>query len=329
MSEDKISGIVRYLKSKISTVPDIGIVCGSGLGGLADTLTDAITIKYSEMKSLGFPQPTVAGHKGELVFGVLHGKRVVCMKGRFHYYEGNDPATVGLPIRVMAALGIRILLVTNASGGVNPSYNVGDCMIIKDHICFLGLAGIHPLVGTNDARFGPRFPPVGSSVFDKRLQQVLLKTGVEINFTHPLHIGVYGAVSGPSYETPHEIQLIRTVGGDAVGMSTAFEVLTAAHASLPVLGLACITNRCLGPNDNWEAPSHQEVLGAISNCQDDVKELVSSFVKNVDLTDYPRTKAYDYFTKYLESTKDQGIAKLAVVAGVAAMCAMFLFRGRK
>lgn len=326
MSEDKIASIVRYLRGRVSWAPDIGIVCGSGLGGLAATLTDATTIKYSDIK--GFPQPTVAGHAGELVFGLLNGKRVVCMKGRFHYYEGNDAATVGLPVRVMAALGIRILMVTNASGGVNPAYNVGDCMIIKDHICFLGLAGIHPLVGKNDDRFGPRFPPVGSSVFDKRLQQGLIKAGQEINFSHPMHTGVYAAVSGPSYETPHEIQMIRTVGGDAVGMSTAFEVLTAAHASLPVLGLACVTNRCLGPNDNWEAPSHQEVLDAISGCQDDVKALVSTFVKNVDLKDYPRTNAYNYFTRYFEETQENRSSRLAVIAGVAAVCAYFMFQSK-
>lgn len=308
-------------------IPDIGIVCGSGLGGLAETLIDPTTIHYEDIK--GFPQPTVAGHAGELVFGMLKGKKVVCMKGRFHYYEGNDPKTVGLPIRVMAALGIRILLVTNASGGVNPAFNVGDCMIIKDHICFLGLAGIHPLVGVNDARFGPRFPPCGSSTYDKKLQQVLIKAGQEINFSHPIHTGVYAAVCGPSYETPHEIQMIRTVGGDAVGMSTAFEVLTAAHASLPVLGLACITNRCLGPNDNWEAPSHQEVLDAINACQDDVKSLVSTFVKNVDLTLYPRTKAFEYFTKYFEATKETSSQRIGLAVAVAAVCALYFLRGKK
>lgn len=246
-------------------------------------------IKYNDIP--GFPRTTVHGHAGELVFGVIGDKKVVCMKGRFHFYEGNSPATVGLPVRVMAALGIRVLVVTNAAGGVNPDFHVGDVMLIRDHVSLMGLAGIHPLVGPNDERFGPRFPPQGA-VYDKALQGVLRKSADKIKFEHPLRQGNYMGVSGPSYESPAEIQMLRLMKGDAVGMSTVFEVIVAAHCGLPVLGMSLITNRCLGPDDNWNQPSHEEVLEAVTMTGDHIQKLVACFVSDLDLTPYPQTKAY-------------------------------------
>jgi purine-nucleoside phosphorylase len=165
----------------------------------------------------------VHGHAGELHVGSLGGKTVICMKGRFHYYEGYAPSVVCLPVRVMAALGIKLLFVTNAAGGANPAYNVGDVMIMKDHVSFLGLAGIHPLRGFNDARFGPRFPALNDAYAKEHI--ALLKTcAADTKFAPGLHEGCYYGFSGPTYESPYEIELVRACKGDAVGMSTVFEV---------------------------------------------------------------------------------------------------------
>lgn len=289
---DRITDIVAQIRHRVSRVPDLGIVCGSGLGGLAETLTNPTVVKYEEIR--GFPRTSVQGHAGELVFGELQGKFVVCMKGRFHCYEGHDPSKLLVPIYVMAALGARALIVTNAAGGVNPDFEVTDVMMIKDQISFCGMAGFNPLVGKNDPRFGPRFPPM-NGVFNADLQATLKNAAEKCNFSRPLREGVYFGVSGPSYETPHEIGMIRTMGGDSVGMSTVYEVIAAAHCGLPVLGLSLITNRCLGPNDSWEAPTHAEVLEATKKAQTEVQGLVSKFVELLSIDNFPRAKAFATF----------------------------------
>lgn len=287
-----MESIIAQIRAKQPFEPDLGIICGSGLGGLADTLSDPVVINYEDIE--GFPRTTVAGHAGQLVFGVLGGTKVICMKGRFHFYEGNDPKKIAVPVRVMAALGIRVLLVTNAAGGVNPSFRVGDLMMIKDHICMMGLSGQHPLTGPNDDRFGPRFPPVGS-VYDKKLRGLFKQVATETKYPNSVHEGVYFGVSGPSYETPSEIQMMRILGGESVGMSTVYEVLAAAHMNLPVLGLSLITNRCLGPDDDWELPSHQEVLDAVVVSQASIQKAVTSFVTKLDIKEHPRLPVYDKF----------------------------------
>lgn len=295
MSSDPVTAAVTYLKTQVDFVPEIGIICGSGLGGLAATLTNPTVVKYADIPL--FPRTTVHGHAGELVFGCIGDKKVVCMKGRFHYYEGNPPLTVGMPVRVMAALGIRALIVTNAAGGVNPSFRVGDIMLIQDHISLMGLAGVHPLVGPNDDRFGPRFPPQ-NAVYDKNLRELLSAAATSTGFKAGVHVGTYAGVSGPSYETPHEIQMLRTMGGDSVGMSTVFEVILAAHAGLPVAGISLITNRCLGPKDDWVNPSHQEVLDAVKDTGDSLQKIVTSFVSDLKLDKYPQTQCYlNHFSK--------------------------------
>ena len=274
-------------------VPEVGIICGSGLGGLAKTLDNPTVIDYKDIPN--FPRTTVHGHAGQLVFGTIGDKKVVCMKGRFHFYEGNSPVTVGLPVRVMAALGIQVLVVTNAAGGINPKFQICDVMLIKDHVSMMGLSGCHPLVGANDERFGSRFPSQGG-VYDPRLQAGLRETAAEIGFQHTLQIGTYMGVSGPTYESPAEIHALRMMNGDAVGMSTVFEVALAAHCGLPVLGMSLITNRCLGPDDNWAQPSHQEVLDSVNATGDHIQKLVKAFVGKLDLAPYPKTKAYtDHF----------------------------------
>jgi len=310
---DKVEGIVAQIRQRVSREPEIGIVCGSGLGGLAETLESPITIPYSEIK--GFPQTTVKGHAGELVFGTLKGKFVVCMKGRFHCYEGHAPQKILIPIYVMAALGIKALVVTNAAGGINPEFNVCDVMIIKDQICFCGLAGQNPLVGKNDERFGPRFPPM-NGIFNEGFQKTLLEAATESKFSRPVRSGVYFGVSGPSYETPHEIQLMRTLGGDSVGMSTVYEVIAAAHCGLPVLGLSLITNKCLGPDDQWDAPTHSEVLAATRDAQTEIQNLVSKFVEKMDLSPHSKTKAYESF-KDAKAPSSTIPTKLALAGALA------------
>jgi len=215
----------------------------------------------------------------------------------------------------MAALGIKVIIVTNAAGGVNPKYNIGDLMIIKDQICAPGLAGNHPLVGKNDERFGVRFPAV-SPVFDVELQNVVESAHKTINSRMTIKRGVYFGVSGPSYETPYEIGMIRTLRGDSVGMSTVFEILTAAHCGLKLLGLSLITNRCLGPDDNFEPPTHEEVLSSVKKGEADVQALVSEIVTQIKLDNLPRTKAYNYFLNPpKDATAASPAAHLAHVSG--------------
>lgn len=291
---DSIEGILSAIRAKVPFEPEIGIVCGSGLGGLASTLQDPIVIHYEDLKEQGFPQSTVQGHAGELVFGTLGGKKVICMKGRFHFYEGHAPKKVGIPIYVMAALGIRVLVVTNAAGGLNPTFQVGDVMMIKDQISMCGLAGCHPLVGPNDERFGPRFPAM-NGVYSPALQQVAQEAAKAVKFSKPLHKGVYMNVSGPTYETPAEINMLRILGGESVGMSTVFEVMAAAHCGIPVLGLSLITNRCIGPDDNWDPPTHAEVLEATKTVQDEMQGLVSKIVEQLEMDSYKRGQCYEHF----------------------------------
>lgn len=220
---DNIETICDFLKKNTSYRPTMGVICGSGLSGLSSCLQDKHTIPYDKIP--GFPQATVAGHSGELVFGVLENTPIVCMRGRFHTYEGHDIQTTTLPVRVMRLLGVDTLIVTNAAGGLNPNINVGDVMIINDHMNFPGLAGKSPLVGPNDDRFGDRFTPL-SECYDAYLQKVAYQASKKVGMAHKIRQnGVYCFVSGPAYETPTEAKFLRLIGGDSVGMSTVPEVL--------------------------------------------------------------------------------------------------------
>lgn len=231
---DKIISAVNYVKNIINDLqPEIGIVLGSGLGKLADAIQNPITIPYGDIPN--FAISTAIGHKGNLIIGKLAGKVVCAMQGRFHYYEGYSMDQVTLPIRVMAMLGIKYLFVSNAAGGVNATYRVGDLMIIKDHINQLP----NPLIGPNLDFFGPRFPdmtrPYNLSLISKA-EDIAEKLNI------PLRKGVYFAGTGPSYETPAEYNFFRLIGADAVGMSTTPEVIVANHCSIPVFGMSVITN---------------------------------------------------------------------------------------
>jgi len=240
----------RIIRARMNVEPRIAIVLGSGLGGFADDFDEAVGIPYEEIP--GFMRSTAQGHAGRLVVGKVDGVPVVAMQGRVHYYEGYSLEEVTFPIRVFNLLGIKTLILTNAAGGINVELQQGALMVISDH---LNLMGDNPLRGPNDERFGPRFPDM-SAVYSPELQAMVVDeakaAGVEVRR------GIYGALSGPSYETPAEIVLLRNLGGDAVGMSTVPEAIVARHMGLEVLGISCITNMAAGVSD---APiNHEEVM---------------------------------------------------------------------
>ncbi len=248
---------VAVIRQKASLRPDIGLVLGSGLGTLADTLADRVVIPYEDIP--GWPRATVSGHRGNLVIGEIEGQIVAAQQGRAHYYEGYTMQQVTFPIRVMHALGIRTVILTNAAGGVHPSYQVGDLMLIEDHINLPGMVGANPLMGPNDDRVGERFVGLAQA-YDRKLRQRALEVAQENGI--PLHSGVYCAVSGPSFETPAEIRMIRALGGDAVGMSTVHEVLVARHAGMRVMACSGVTNRAIDAVDTDLETNHEEVLEA-------------------------------------------------------------------
>ena len=251
MSElfEQIDSAVAFIQSKITDTPEIALILGSGLGALADDLEDRIVISYDDVPH--FPTSSVEGHAGNLVFGKLGGKPVVVMQGRSHYYEGWTGTEITFPVRVFKSLGIDRLLVTNSAGGINPDFKAGDLMLITDHI---NLMGFNPLRGENEDRFGPRFPDM-SEAYNLEMRNTIIKAARELNL--PLKAGVYGAVSGPSYETPAEVRMIGIVGGDAVGMSTVPEVIIANHMGMKVGGISCISNLAAGISP--QKLSHEEV----------------------------------------------------------------------
>ncbi len=251
---DQAMEAVAFIRTRTNVQPEIALILGSGLGDLANELRDPVAIPYAEIPH--FARSTVAGHAGRLLLGTLAGRSVVVMQGRFHFYEGYALSVLTLPVRVMHALGAQTLLVTNAAGGLNPLYHAGDFMVLTDHINLPGLAGANPLVGVNDERFGERFPPLARA-YDatlRRLAQTVATTLPEL----VLHAGVYVMVSGPSFETGAELQFLRMIGADAVGMSTAPEVVVARHMQMRVLGISLITNEATG--SATEEVNHAEVL---------------------------------------------------------------------
>ena len=240
----------KYLKKQYSHTPQVGIVLGSGLGNFIEEIEVEAEVSYSDIPN--FPVSTVSGHKGKLVFGNLSGKKIVCMAGRFHYYEGYTAQEVVFPIRVMRLLGIDTLLLSNAAGGVNPSFNVGDIMIINDHI---GIDMANPLIGRNIDDLGTRFPDM-SEPYKKTL--IIKAKGVAAKLGIELREGVYFGVTGPTYETPAEYRMIHVMGGDSVGMSTVQECIVANHMGLPVFAVSVITD--LGMREEHNAITHEEVL---------------------------------------------------------------------
>jgi purine-nucleoside phosphorylase len=252
---NEIDQASNYIKTKIQTVPRIGLVLGSGLGGLADEVSDQIIIPYNEIPQ--WPVSTIHGHAGRLVIGKLFGVSSLVMQGRAHYYEGYSIDRVTFPIRVMQRLGTEILILTNAAGAINPDYAPGDVMLLVDHINIIGMGGLNPLRGPNLAEFGERFPDM-SQPYDRKLISIARKVSEDRKIE--LHEGVYACLAGPSFESPADLRFLQRVGADAVGMSTVPETIVARHGHTRVLAISGISNKA--NLDGSTETTHEEVLEA-------------------------------------------------------------------
>ncbi len=271
MQEKIISDAVKLIQERAQIKPEIGMILGSGLGDYAEKIENPIYIPYSEIA--GFPVSTVPGHKGRFVIGTCCGKNVIAMQGRVHYYEGYTQEEITLPIRIMNRLGVKKVLLTNAAGGCNASWNPGTLMIIRDHINY---SGSNPLIGKNVEEDGPRFPDM-TTVYDKEMISKLKKVTDE-NGIH-MEEGVYMMFTGPSFETPAEVRMAQIVGADAVGMSTVPEAIVCAHCGIKVLGISCITNKAAGIS---EVPlSHEEVVETTNRVKDEFLKVVDLALKEV------------------------------------------------
>lgn len=263
---EQIKSTANFIRSRVQFEPQVGIILGSGLGGLVDHIDTAASIDYKEIP--GFPVSTVAGHKGRLIFGTLGGKRVVAMQGRFHYYEGYTPQQVVFPVRVLKMLGIQTLFVSNASGGINPSFKVGDLMVITSHINMIP----NPLIGPNIEELGVRFPDM-TDAYDPALIDLATKVAAANGI--PLRTGCYVGLTGPSYETAAEHRFYRTGGGDTIGMSTTPEVIAAAHMGLPVFAVSVITNVAF----TGEKATHEEVTREGAKAGEKMTRLFTGLLK--------------------------------------------------
>ncbi len=260
---------VAYIKSKINFTPEYAVILGSGLGSFVEDISVEFTMPYSEIPN--FPVSTVEGHSGALVFGTIGDKKVVAMQGRFHYYEGYSMQEVTFPIRVFKMLGITKLIVSNASGGVNPDYRVGSMVLINDHI---NMMPEHPLRGANDMRFGPRFVNMSapySRAMIAKVQQIAVDSNIEVQ------TGVYLGLQGPTYETLAEYRMVKALGADCVGMSTVAEVIVARHMDMETFGISVITD--MGVEGQIADISHDEVLEAAKKTEPKVRHLISSLIK--------------------------------------------------
>lgn len=271
MLYEKIQETAKYIFSKIEEKPTVGIILGSGLGQLADEVKNALHIPYQEIPN--FPVSTVEGHKGELLFGKIGNKNVVLMAGRFHYYEGYDMKQVTFPVRVMKALGVETLIVSNAAGGMNPSFQVGDIMFIND---IINLFPEHPLRGPNDERLGVRFLDM-SQPFDPHYLATAQAIAEELNID--VKKGVYIGLQGPTFETRAEYKWLHTIGGDAVGMSTVPEVIVAIHGGMKVFAASIITD--IGIREEQNTISHEEVLEAANKAAPLLASIVSTLVERI------------------------------------------------
>ena len=268
---DNIQATAAYIREKTNTSPTVGIILGSGLGDLIDIVTIEAEIPYTEIPH--FPIATVEGHEGKLVFGKLGGKEVVMMMGRFHYYEGYSMQEVTFPIRVMKSLGVDTLFLSNAAGGMNPAFKVGDIMLIDDQI---NLFPEHPLRGANDDRLGPRFPDM-SEPFDHQL--ITLAKTIAQEQSLNVHTGTYIGLSGPTFETPAEYKWLHTISGDTVGMSTVPEVIVARHGNMRVFAASVVTD--LGIIGEVHKVSHEDVLAAANETAPKLAKLVATLVERM------------------------------------------------
>jgi len=265
---EQVQQTVEYIKNKTGFTPEFGVILGSGLGSFTDDIKIEHTLPYNEIPN--FPVSTVEGHKGALVFGTIGDKKVVAMQGRFHYYEGYDMKQVTFPVRVMKYIGVTKLIVSNASGGVNPNYKVGSIVLIKDHINMLPE---HPLRGKNDERFGPRFVNM-SEPYSQKMITKAKELAKELNIE--VQDGVYLGLQGPTFETLSEYRMVKALGGDCVGMSTVPEVIVARHMDLETFGLSVITD--MGNEDAIETITHEEVLEAAREAEPHVRQLIKQLI---------------------------------------------------
>ena len=265
----KLNETCSYIKEKIDVKPEIGLILGSGLGSLANEIEDKTIVKYEEIPN--FPVSTVAGHEGQLVIGTLEGKKVIAMQGRFHFYEGYTMQEITFPVRVMKELGVKMLLVTNACGGMDPKLYPGALMFIEDHINF---TGANPLIGPNAEDLGPRFPDM-STAYDRDLIELGRKVGEKLEIQ--TEKGIYTAISGPNYLSAAELRMLRRLGGDTVGMSTVPEVIVARHTGIKVLGISCVTDMAIA--DDLEPLEHSAVVEVANKTRPKFIKLVKGILK--------------------------------------------------
>lgn len=267
---EEVQETVSYIQEKINFTPEYGVILGSGLGSFTDEMKVAHTLPYHEIPN--FPVSTVQGHKGALVFGTIGDKKVVAMQGRFHFYEGYSMTEVTFPVRVMKFLGVEKLVVSNASGGVNPSYKVGSIVMITDHI---NMTPEHPLRGKNEERFGPRFVNM-SEPYSRKMIAKATELAQELNIE--VHEGVYLGLQGPTFETLAEYKMVKILGADCVGMSTVPEVIVARHMDLETFGISVITD--MGNEESIGTISHDEVLEAAKEAEPKVRSLIKELILN-------------------------------------------------
>jgi len=269
---DRAQRAADQIRSRANTEPSVAIVLGSGLGAFADELTESTSLAYKEIA--GFAQATVEGHAGRLVIGKAGEVPIAAMQGRFHFYEGYSLEDVTFPIRVLKSLGVRTLILTNAAGSLNTEFTPGSLMVISDHI---NLMGVNPLIGRNDERFGPRFPDL-TSTYDPDLQNIVIEEARAMKID--MRRGVYAALTGPSYETPAEIHMVRTLGVDAVGMSTVPEAIVARHMDMRVIGISCITNLAAGVSDR--PVDHSQVIATGERVREQFTELLRRVIAKLN-----------------------------------------------
>jgi purine-nucleoside phosphorylase len=277
MPRDEYKKAAKYLQARMKITPQVGIVCGSGLNGLSNSMTDTQVFEYEDIP--GFPALHVKGHVGQLVFGLLAGVPTVCMRGRFHFYEGHGMETVVIGVRTMRCLGVKYAIVTNAAGGLNPDFKIGDVMCITDHFALPLLTGKHPLMGLNDDALGPRFLPV-SNAYSPEGQACVVEAAKRLNFDFVRPQGCYALVSGPTYEAPTEARWLKSIGCDTVGMSTIPEIVAAHHCGMKAIGLSLVTNKVVLPGESSGAThaNHAEVIEVANQRAEQMQALVKEIV---------------------------------------------------
>lgn len=274
-SFEDICKIKDFLARRVDIVPKIGIICGTGLGSLAETITKAVIIDYKDIPN--FPTSTVEGHKGKLIFGYINNIPVICMQGRFHYYEGYSLGQCVMPVRLMKLFGITHLIASNAAGGLNSNYQVGDIMLQKDHLNIMGFSGNNPLRGPNDINFGPRFFPM-TNAYDPTILEGVKDIVERLGLEHIVQEGVYTCMGGPNYETTAELRALKILGVDAVGMSTVHEVTAARHCGIKCFAFSLITNICSTEYGVGTEVNSEEVLEVGQSRENILKTLVANIV---------------------------------------------------